>query len=132
MNVSNAHVDPEARRRAADLIRRYVAGAISNDVLHDEWPIAPDDAALRGVGEVLWHFYSDLKTHSFAESKPNGRVRDLFEKCAAFLETQQAYTWPTLGLGWKRVLVRFLTLGIADYLTLRPVRKALRDGLWPG
>ncbi len=111
-------VDVEARRRAAQLLRQFRAGSLTNDQLEDRFPTGKDEA----VGEVfrrVWYLYDDLHEHTFV---PSPEAVALLERCADFLDSDaQEYGWPIpnllLRLLW--VPIGVLTLGTLNDLVWR-------------
>jgi hypothetical protein len=138
-------VDCEARRRAAQLVRRFGDGEITNDEFEDDWPDSRDDRALRAVGTMLWGSYSDLYPHRLVGKHALAEEgRRLFRRCALFLESDREYEWPRdsfTGIGGFGPVIRVLTLGLsyfADRWIERGHRRARAEleaagdfGVWP-
>lgn len=88
--------DRAARDKAAELILKLAAREITNDQFDDAYP-SSRDRAVTAVYVWVWHFYDDLHEHRlegrFALST---RARDGFDRCIAFLRSDQQYRWPPL------------------------------------
>jgi hypothetical protein len=108
-------VEPGRRRKAARLIREFVAGEITNDELDDQWPLGPGDPALNGVFEFVWVHYDDLSTHRFRGNEVS--AANLL-RCAKFLETDLPYVWkrPHWAIRGIANLLALITLGLANRL----------------
>ena len=88
-------VDRPARDRAAALVRDFRDGRIDNDRFADDFPARSDDRALRAIYSMLWYSYDDLHRHRLTGKHaltPMGTA--LFDRCIAFLESDEEYAWP--------------------------------------
>jgi hypothetical protein len=135
----------EGRNKAAELVRGYRDCVITNDDLSDDWPSSKqdeEDPALRAIELTLWGAYSDTHNH-----KAEGRHalhpwwREMFDRCALFLDTDLPYEWPThrfypAEAGFSPVLV-VLSLGLLGRLNRRwerrhPLQEGAGDSrIWP-
>ena len=86
--------NPEVRAVAADLLRRFRDGKITNDEfesgyldLYDQ----SDDRALRAIATVVWCYYSDFHEHTLEYLHPVARA--LFDRCGLFLRSGFPYEW---------------------------------------
>ena len=87
-------VDRAARDNAALLIRRYMAGQITNDALWKAWPVSKDPA-IREIWNIMWMQFDDLYEHSTVGANalwPSTR-RELL-RWILFLDTNQPFEWP--------------------------------------
>ncbi|MFO0585761.1 MAG: hypothetical protein U0229_26055 [Anaeromyxobacter sp.] len=88
--------DRAARDKAAELIGKLAACAITNDEFDDAYPRSRD-RAVNAVYVWVWHFYDDLHEHRlegrFALSP---EAVDGFDRCITFLKSEHAYRWPPL------------------------------------
>lgn len=88
-------VNREKRQIAKRLIEKFVACEITNDEFNDRFPFDNADPALEAIYSNLWPYYSERHTH-----KLDGRhtlqpeTKALFNRCAAFLESDLEYEWP--------------------------------------
>lgn len=98
MNHGRGRVDRHARARAAQILRDFVSGKISNDQFAGECP-RTDDLAVHAIWNTAWLFYDDFKEH-----KLTGRYRlppDQKRACVRwilFLHSDLPYEWPDLTL----------------------------------
>lgn len=102
-------VIPDKRRIASELIARYVSLEIDNDHLSDDFPRDKRDPALHAIWCNLWFHYSDTNHKAEGKHQLSAEVRDLFDRCAAFLQTDLEYEWPAfkwinIGYGLRRLL----------------------------
>jgi hypothetical protein len=89
-------VNRTQRTMASSLVRKLLAGESTNDEFENQFPRDPADPALQAVYRWLWFFWDDRKTHKLTEGhalKEEGR--QLFERCAAFLDSDLEYEWPS-------------------------------------
>lgn len=108
-------IEPQRRRVAARLIRRFVALEITNDELDEQWPLGPGDPALNEIFRFVWFHYDDLSTHRF-EGDDKSAAGLLH--CAQFLETDLPYVWsgPHWTIRGLATLLGLLSLGLANRL----------------
>ena len=89
-------VNRTQRTVASSLVRKLLAGEITNDELESRFPRDPADPALAGIYRRLWFFWDDRKTHKLTEAHAlTEEGRQLFERCAAFLDSDLEYEWPS-------------------------------------
>lgn len=112
-------VDPVARRIAAQLLRRFIGGRISNDMFEDSEP-QTNDRAVRAIWNTMWPFYDDLHEHVLSgKYKLSREDLRLCSRWLMFLHTDQPYVWPDIALAGfdpsqrvqPNVLLRFFSLG---------------------
>jgi hypothetical protein len=89
-------VDALKRKRAVDLIRRFIDGQISNDEYDNDFPDDTQDQGLLVVYDRLWLLYSDLRTHRLDKDTLSSEERELIERCITFLNTDLEYEGPPL------------------------------------
>lgn len=88
-------IDRAARKTAAALVRAFRDGRITNDEYEDGLPLQTDDAAIHAIWSHLWFYYDDTREHRMDDRLTSDpELRDLFTRCAEFLETDIAYAWP--------------------------------------
>ena len=91
-------VDRQARDTASQILRKFVAGKISNDAFEDAQP-ATHDLAIEAIWDTAWVLYDDFKEHRLV-----GRHRlppDQRKACVRwilFLHSDNLYEWPTIYL----------------------------------
>ncbi|SRR6266567_9541410 len=89
-------VDALKRKRAVDLVRRFIDGQISNDEYDNDFPDDTQDQGLLVVYDRLWFLYSDLRTHRLDKNTLSSEDRKLIERCITFLKTDLEYDGPPL------------------------------------
>ena len=110
-------VNRHNRDIAADLLRQFTEGSLSNQEYEKKYPRSKDDPALWEIYVQVWFFYSDLKTHKLAgKHAPNEEQRAFLERCILFLKSDYEFQWPRQRfrpwdgilrlLGFKRTLKR--------------------------
>ena len=91
-------VDPAARKDAAQLLRRFIGGRISNDMFEASEP-QTNDRAVRAIWNTMWPFYDDLHEHFLSGKFKLSRVDlRLCSRWLIFLHTDQPYVWPDIQL----------------------------------
>ncbi|MEO9824559.1 MAG: hypothetical protein ABJF50_09115 [Paracoccaceae bacterium] len=91
-------VDRPARDTAAQLLRNFVSGKVSNDAFEDAQPTT-HDLAIDAIWDTAWVFYDDSKEHRLI-----GKYRlppDQRRACVRwilFLYSDHLYEWPTIYL----------------------------------
>ncbi|SRR6266851_1779550 len=91
-------IDREARSRAAETIRHYVCGVITNKEFERRYPDSKSDPIIRTLDDSLWATYEDISGHKLAGR--NGVPKDLKERIArwlVFLYSDREYEWPRIG-----------------------------------
>lgn len=98
-------VDIEARKVAAEIVRRFVGGNFSNFELENQFP-ASKDPALWAIEDSLWCFYDDLEEHKLEGkwSIPE-ETKKLMLRWVAFLYSDQEYQWPKISYPGVRPIV---------------------------
>lgn len=89
------HIDLQARRKAARLIRGFVCGELTNDEIDNEYPDTSGDRAVTDIYYFVWAFWSDLSTHKVG--RLNKQSNETFDRILLFLETDVPYRWRDLG-----------------------------------
>lgn len=105
-------VDMKSRGLAANLIREFAAGRLTNDEFDEQYPES-EDRGVQTIGQVLWLSWDDRFTHRLeGEHQLTDQQKALFDRCIAFFQTELEYVGPSPGgsvLGvakgaWKRLL----------------------------
>lgn len=91
----DAVIDRTSRDKAADLIRAYRDGAVTNDELADNFPWkGKGDSALKGIYWALWSTYDDLKEERINPARADPRGLQLLDRCHVFLRSNREFMWP--------------------------------------
>ena len=109
-------IDRPARDKAAALVRDFRDGRIDNDRFVANFPARSDDRAIRAISTRLWYFYDDLHRHRLTgKSALTRKATAVFDRCIAFLESDEKYTWPIDDFvgAWARPLLLLIGLCIA-------------------
>ena len=100
------------RDQLALLLRRYVAGRITNDELADA-PARSQDPAIRPIYEFAWQLYDDVSNHR-AEGRHSlsPEARRMVARWILFLHSDLEYRWPRFSfLQIYNLPLNLLTLG---------------------
>src|SRR5665213_2403008 len=113
-------IDRGARARAADLIRYFRDGRLTNDELVEKWPSRSSDRVIEAMNNMLWNYYDDLKEHALTGKYAlldDGRAN--LTRYAQFLDSDLPYEWPQVRFdrvgtpAWPFVVIgAILTLGL--------------------
>ena len=122
-------IDRNARDRAADLLRRFIAGEITNGEMFRVWPESEDegvirvaDAVMEQVAAVTGDLFSEATAiFTFGDGNalgPGGLQR--LERFRLFLESDCDYTWSHRSasfIGWYMLALVLLPswVGIIGY-----------------
>jgi hypothetical protein len=122
------------RKKAAELVKQWFDGSVTNYKIDDEWPYESKDRAVADIGKELWGHYSDSPEH---ELKPSYLSREeilLLKRCLAFLQSSERYTSVAYeeAVPWKPNLVTKL-FGVKErpWETLRLNVPVERRDWWP-
>jgi hypothetical protein len=109
-------VDPQARRNAAQAVLDFRDCRISNCDFEAKWPrYDKRDRGLLAIETMLWRFYDDLREHKLDEPFAlTQEGRDMFDRCALFLETGIEYQWPKDDFIAYGPGTEIVTLGLPD------------------
>jgi hypothetical protein len=91
-------IDREARRRAAEAIRHYVCGVITNREFERRYPVSKADPVIHALNDSLWPTYEDIFTHRLAGG--NAATEEMKGRVArwlVFLYSGEEYRWPRIG-----------------------------------
>jgi GNAT superfamily N-acetyltransferase len=90
-------IDKVARRQAAEAIRHFLAGRISNEEFVCRYPRS-EDPIIRALDDTLWGFYDDFREHTLTGefAVPAGLRRQVI-RWVMFLYTDEEYRWPGIG-----------------------------------
>ncbi len=122
-----------SRRAAAELLRQFASGRLTNDEFEERWPESRDPA-LSAVREAAWFLYSDLRAHSLTgTSRLPFAVRRQVARWALFLHSDLAYEWPvaTRTETLARSIAGLLTMGVATRLWKTALQVSEDAEVWP-
>lgn len=84
----------QARRRAAELLRQFASGRLTNDEFEDALPDF-DDQAIRRMFRFAWGLYDDLSIHRLRGKYRLSRLdRREVARWVLFLRSGLPYEWP--------------------------------------
>jgi hypothetical protein len=107
-------VDRHARDIAADAIRDFMEGSISNKDYERRFPSTRtlDDPALQAVFSHIWFCYDDLSEHTLTgEHALTGERRAFLERSLLFLRSDLEFQWPPPLFGLRYWILRLLGFG---------------------
>jgi len=105
-------VDRHARDIAADAVRDFMGGSISNREYERRYPTTKRDLALWAIHTALWSGYSDVSEHTMTGKHAlNDEGRALVERCILFLRSELEFEWPPPKFRVRYGLLRLLGLG---------------------
>lgn len=91
-------VDRYARDRAAQLLRNFISGRVTNDEFEDCVPPTLDRAVL-AIWDTAWVLYDDRKEHVLSgRYRPTADMRRICVRWLLFLHSNHEYEWPDLCL----------------------------------
>lgn len=126
-------IDPPSRRLAAEMLRQFAAGRLTNDEFQDRWPRSLDPA-VTVVRDAAWFLYSDLREYRLAGPHRLSRhVRRQVVRWVLFLHSELPYEWPIVSPAQNvaRQLVTGLTLGAAARFWAGRLRAHGELEVWP-
>ena len=96
MSQSEPIVDSAARRAAAQVLRAFISGRMTNDDFEEQIPLT-DDPGIHAVWDGAWHFYDDMRTHKLiGRRKLDTEARRLCVRWLLFLDNNFPYRWPAI------------------------------------
>jgi hypothetical protein len=88
-------VDRSRRSLAAQVLRDFMAGRLTNFDFEEKFPQSGSDRVLAAIAEMVWFTYDDLKTHQLeGEYTLTDVGREVLERCLLFLGTGLEYSGP--------------------------------------
>jgi len=89
-------IDRKARDKAAEHIRRFISGQISNFKLEKDTPNTEDRGVL-AIYHSLWCYYDDFIEHKLSGEMalPDETLRQL-TRWVIFLHSDEEYLWPAI------------------------------------
>lgn len=96
MTVNSPIIDGQARSAAAEVLRRFIAGQITNDSFEDQVP-ETDDPAIWAIWDTCWLFYDDFKEHRLdGKYRLSPDLRRQLSRWVLFLDSDLPYQWPKM------------------------------------
>jgi len=97
-------VNIEARKKAAEIVRRFVSGRMENFDFEESVPVTKDEA-VKAIEDTLWCFYDDFRTHKLRDEwAPNEEYKSNMVRWVLFLHTKEIYKWPKISFPGVRPL----------------------------
>jgi len=97
-------IDVEARKKAAEVVRHFISGRMTNFDFEKNMP-ATADLAVRAIEESLWLVYDDFEKHKLdAEWALPSCTKSQMVRWVMFLHTDEEYHWPTFSYPGLRPL----------------------------
>jgi hypothetical protein len=88
------------RALAAGVLREFRDGKITNDEYDDRWPRNKGDRVFWAIFDQIWFFYGDVTEYRLTgKYELSPEVRELFDRCILFLESDLEYDWPKAKFG---------------------------------
>jgi hypothetical protein len=133
------HIDTNARREIAELLRHLVSGVITNDEFEDRLPRplrASKDGVVLAVNEHAWCLYNDTFKHRLTGAlKVSDEGRREIARWVLFLHTDLPYEWPFYRLTGPSTILRGLvglfTLGHSTRQARAQFEAAGDFDVWP-
>lgn len=105
-------IDRNARNLAAETIRHYVCGVITNREFEERYPTSKVDPIIRTLDDSLWAAYEDIGTHKLAgENAVSCDLKQRISRWLLFLYSNCEYRWPKLSDAGFRDLPADSSLG---------------------
>lgn len=96
--TKSAVVDRPARNRAAEILRQFASGRMTNDAFDAGCPDTADPG-IHSIWSTCWVFYDDFKTHRLIDRyRLTHDQRTLVKRMVLFLDSDHPYQWPPLYL----------------------------------
>ena len=125
-------VDRHARDIAAEALRNFMEGSISNREYERRFPKSKGDPALWGIYSQIWFCYSDTLEHTLTGKHAlTNEGRAYIGRCLLFLKSDLEFQWPPTKLRLWYPLLRLIGLG---RIVNRKVEKEMSIGdvdVWP-
>ena len=91
-------IDRVARKQAAQAIRHFATGQITNKDFIKRYPTSCKDPAIGALDDTVWCLYDDIHTHKLAgpETLPK-EIKKEIARWLTFLYSDEEYLWPRIG-----------------------------------
>jgi len=91
-------IDRLARQRAAEVIRHFVTGQITNKEFIRRYPESKHDLVIWALDDTVWCLYDDIRTHKLAgDYALNKEFKPEVVRWLMFLYSDAEYLWPKIG-----------------------------------
>jgi len=91
-------IDRTARNRAAETIRRFVTGQITNKEFIRRYPDSKNDPVIWALDDTVWCLYDDIRTHKLSgEYALTKEFKTEVARWLMFLYSDAEYQWPQIG-----------------------------------
>lgn len=98
MTQDSIVVDRAARDVAAERLRRFAAGRVTNNEFEGSEPDTRDPA-IRAIWDTCWCFYCDMEEHRLeGDFRLDPDFRRMFARWVIFLDSDRPYVWPKIRL----------------------------------
>ena len=112
-------VDRESRDKAAEVLRRFISGQITNFDFEAKMPLSEDEVIL-AVEDSMWCFYDDFRKHKMkGEWKLPKETVEIMSRWIIFLHTNNEYKWPNFSFAG----IRPLEHGWLSKLSGKPIKE---------
>jgi hypothetical protein len=125
-------IELEQRRFGADLLRQFIAGEITNEQFHRNFPRSTSDTALNAIFRGAWVTYSDLREYRLVgKDAPSEKVQAILESCRLFLTTDLPFEWPEPKIRMFAGILNLLSFGSISRRSEERLRKLGEVDYWP-
>ena len=128
-------IDRVARKQAAEVIRHFVSGQITNDEFIRRYPSSKHDPVIWALDDTMWCLYDDIATHKLAgEYAPSKDFKKQVARWLAFLYSDEEYLWPRIDRPGFRSNAESLWLSWIFGFGQRRLRRFMASGdyeVWP-
>lgn len=91
-------IDLAARKRAAETIRHFVVGQITNKEFMRRYPDSELDPVIWALDDTVWCFYDDIRTHKLSgDDALSKEFKSEVARWLMFLYSDKEYIWPNIG-----------------------------------
>jgi hypothetical protein len=91
-------IDRTARNQAAETIRLFVTGQITNKEFIHRYPDSKEDPAIWALDDTVWCLYDDIRTHKLSgEYALTKEFKSEVARWLVFLYSDAEYHWPKIG-----------------------------------
>jgi hypothetical protein len=91
-------IDRAARRQAAETIRRFVNGQITNKEFLRRYPNSKEDPAIWALDDTVWCLYDDILIHKLSGKYAlTKEFKSEVSRWLLFLYSDAEYQWPKIG-----------------------------------
>lgn len=125
-------IDREARDKAAEILRHFISGQITNFELEAEMPTS-DDPVISAIEDSVWLFYDDFSKHKMKSDWALPKeAKELMARWIMFLHTDEEYKWPAFPHAGVRPLKHgWLARLLGKHLEEKMFMGCGTYGVWP-